>query len=84
MPPITRLSYKTRKRLSLLILVVGLPLYIVLALNIVDLFERPAIVVEFLVYLVLGVLWALPFRAIFRGVGVTEPDSDAEPRSKSP
>lgn len=35
------LRYKTRKWLALLILVVALPLYIVVALNLVTLFERP-------------------------------------------
>jgi peptidoglycan/LPS O-acetylase OafA/YrhL len=36
------LSYKTRRRLSLLVLVVGLPVYIGLAWYIVSLFERPS------------------------------------------
>ncbi|MCY4152598.1 MAG: DUF2842 domain-containing protein [Aestuariivita sp.] len=75
-----RLSYRTRKRLSLLILVIGLPFYIILAVNIVDLFDRPSIIIEFLVYLILGVLWALPFRAIFRGIGVADPDSNVGSR----
>lgn len=71
------LGYRTRKRLSLLILVVGLPLYIVAAVTVVGLFDRPPIWVEFLVYVGLGFLWALPFRAVFRGVG--QPDPDAAP-----
>ena len=70
------LSYKTRRRLSLLVLVLGLPLYIVLAVTVVDLFDRPSILVELVVYAVLGVLWALPLRALFLGVG--RPDPDAE------
>ena len=80
MPRMQRLSYRTRKRLSLLILVIGLPFYIILAVNIVDLFDRPSIIIEFLVYLILGVLWALPFRAIFRGIGVADPDSNVGSR----
>jgi peptidoglycan/LPS O-acetylase OafA/YrhL len=35
------LSYKTRRRLSLLVLVVGLPVYIGLAWYILSLFDRP-------------------------------------------
>ena len=70
------LSYKTRKRLSLLILLVGLPLYIAAAVFVVSLFERPSIFVELLVYIGLGVLWALPFRAVFRGVGKADPDGE--------
>ena len=63
------LPLKTRKRLSLLILVVGLPLYIAAALFVVSLFERPPWWLEFFVYVALGVIWALPFRFIFKGVG---------------
>lgn len=71
------LTYKTRRRLSLLILLVGLPLYIVVAVNVVGLFGRPPIWLELLVYLGLGLLWAVPFRAVFRGVGQADPDAPA-------
>ena len=67
------LSYKTRRRLSLLILVVGLPLYIVVAVNVVGLFDRPSIWLELLIYVGLGILWALPFKAVFKGVGQADP-----------
>jgi len=68
------LGHKTRKRLSLLILLVGLPLYIVAAVTIVTMLDRPPVWAEFLVYVGLGFVWALPFRAIFRGVGQPDPD----------
>jgi uncharacterized membrane protein len=70
------LSYKARRRLSLLILLVGLPLYIVVALNVIALFDRPSILIEVLVYVSLGVLWAFPFKYVFRGVGQADPDQD--------
>ena len=70
------LSYKARRRLSLLILLVGLPLYIVMAVNVIALFDRPSILVEVLVYVSLGVLWAFPFKYVFRGVGQADPDQD--------
>ena len=70
------LSYKSRRRLSLLILLVGLPLYIVVAVNVITLFDRPSILVEVLVYVSLGVLWAFPFKYVFRGVGQADPDQD--------
>lgn len=70
------LSYRTRRRLSLLILVVGLPLYIVVAVKVISLFERPSILVELAVYVGLGILWALPFRAVFKGIGQGDPDDD--------
>ena len=71
------LSYKTRRRLSLLLLVIGLPFYIVAALLLVNLFDRPPFVVELAIYLALGVIWALPFKAVFIGVGQPDPDAKA-------
>ena len=70
------LSYKARRRLSLLILLVGLPMYIVVAVNVIALFDRPSILVEVIVYVSLGVLWAFPFKYVFRGVGQADPDQD--------
>ena len=73
------LSYKARRRWSLVILLVGLPLYITAAWFVTSLFERPGILLELLIYVVLGVLWAIPFRAVFRGVGKPDPENkDAE------
>jgi hypothetical protein len=76
------LPYKTRRRLSLLILVVGLPLYIVVAVTIVGLFDRPPIWLELLVYIGLGIVWALPFKAVFRGIGQADPDDPNADRSE--
>jgi hypothetical protein len=70
------LSYKARRRWSLLILLVGLPLYIVVAVNVVDLFDRPPMWLELAIYIGLGILWALPFRAVFRGIGQADPESN--------
>ena len=72
------LSYKARRRWSLIILLIGLPLYIIVAVNVVDLIDRPSILVELLVYVGLGFLWALPFKFIFRGVGQPDPDKPEE------
>jgi hypothetical protein len=69
------LSYKARRRWSLVILLIGLPLYIVAAVNLIDLFDRPSIWVEFLVYVGLGVVWILPFKFVFLGVGQADPDA---------
>ncbi|SES31971.1 Protein of unknown function [Tranquillimonas rosea] len=72
------LSHKTKKRLSLLILIVGIPLYIVVATTIVGLFERPPILLELAIYVILGIVWALPLRRVFLGVGRADPDADDE------
>ena len=68
------LNYKARRRLSLLILLVGLPVYIISAVTILNWLERPSIWVELLVYTLLGVLWALPFKFIFKGIGQADPE----------
>ncbi len=72
------LSYKSRRRLSLLILVVGVPLYIVAAVSLVGLFDRPSIWVELMVYVGLGVIWAFPLKSVFKGVGQPDPDAPSD------
>lgn len=69
------LSHKQKKRWSLVILLVGLPVYIVLAVTIMSVLDRPPLWVELFVYVALGIAWALPFRAVFRGVGREDPDA---------
>ena len=69
------LRYKTRRRLSLLVLLLGLPAYIAVAWWIMSLFERPPVWLEFGIYIILGILWALPLKAVFKGVGQAEPDA---------
>ena len=68
------ISYKNRRRLSLLLLLVGLPMYIILAVNLVAMFERPSILVELVIYIGLGIIWAFPFKFIFKGIGQADPD----------
>lgn len=70
------LSYKARRRWSMVILLIGLPAYVVVAITVLNWLGRPPILVELLVFVVLGLLWALPFRFVFKGVG--KPDPDAE------
>jgi Protein of unknown function (DUF2842) len=73
------LAYKTRRRLALLILVVGLPVYVVTAVTLVGLLERPSFLVELAIYVGLGFVWMLPLRPIFLGIGQPDPDrSDRE------
>lgn len=70
------LSYRARRAWSLVILVVGVPLYIVVAVNVVNLLDRPSFWAELLVYVALGFLWALPFKAVFKGIGQADPAAD--------
>ncbi len=68
------LSYKARRRWSLVILLVGLPVYIVSVVTVLNLLGRPGFLVELCVYVGLGIIWALPFKAVFRGIGQEDPD----------
>lgn len=73
------LSWRSRRRLTLLILLVGLPLYIVTAVTVVGWFDRPPFWLELAVYVALGILWALPFKRVFRGVGKADPQAGGDP-----
>ena len=68
------INYRNKRRISLFLLLVGLPLYVILAINIIVFFERHSILFEFVIYLSLGVIWALPFKFIFKGVGQADPE----------
>ena len=70
------LSYKARRRWSLVILLVALPAYVVSAVTVMNWLDRPPFLVELLVYVALGILWALPFKFVFRGVGKADPDAE--------
>lgn len=66
----------TRKRLSILILVLGLPGYVAIAWMILgwlgDRYGRLPVLAELAVIVVLGIVWILPFRRIFTGIGKDE------------
>lgn len=68
------INYKNRRRISLVLLLVGLPVYVILAINILAFFERPSILLEVIIYLSLGIVWALPFKFIFKGIGQADPE----------
>jgi hypothetical protein len=69
------MSWRWRRRLALVVLLVGLPLYVVVAVSIVGLFDRPPVAVELLIYVALGIAWALPLRVVF--LSVARPDPEA-------
>lgn len=70
------MNLRTRKRLSLLLLLVWMPLYIVLAVSGMAWFQtrfgRLPFLLELLAYIVLGIVWVLPFRRVFLGVARSE------------
>ena len=73
------LSHKAKRRWSLFILIFGVPIYIVMAVTLIDLLRdmmgRPSILVELSVFVVLGVLWAFPLKAVFKGIGQADPNA---------
>ena len=76
------LSYKARRRWALFILIIALPAYIVAAVTIMsgfrDWFGAPPILLELGIYVALGVLWAIPLKKVFLGVGQADPDGPGE------
>ena len=70
------MNLKTRKRLSLLVLVLGLPAYVIVAVTLTNWMDatwgRQPIWIELLVYVVLGVIWIMPFKRLFTGIGRDE------------
>ena len=69
------LTYKTRRRLALLVLCVGLPAYIVVAVSLVAMIERPSLLIELAIYVGLGILWIVPLRPLFLGIGQPDPNA---------
>ena len=62
-------SHKLKRFFVLVVLLLWLPFYIILVLNLLALFERPNLIIELIVYVVTGVFWAWPFKALFKGIG---------------
>ena len=74
------MTYRRRKLLAILVLVLGLPGYIAVAWVAVSALDRPPFLLEVAVYVGLGVIWALPFRRLFLGLG--RPDPEARSRTE--
>ncbi|MEZ5887948.1 MAG: DUF2842 domain-containing protein [Paracoccaceae bacterium] len=72
------MSHRARKRLALLILLVGLPLYVILAVSLVNWLDRSfgrlPIWAEVPLYAILAFAWAFPLKPLFRGIGQAGPD----------
>lgn len=75
----SKLSHKARRRWSLVVLLVALPVYVVVAVSLLnwifpDPTQRPPIWAELGIYVGLGVLWAFPLKFVFMGIGQSDPD----------
>ena len=69
------LSYKGRRRMALLVLVVGLPIYILVASVLATTIAPDSVWVTLLLYVGLGIVWILPFKSLFKGIGQEDPDA---------
>ena len=72
------LSYKARRRWSLIILVIGLPVYAVLVVNLVAILPALPKTLEFIMYVILGIAWVFPLKFVFQGIGQADPDAEDE------
>ena len=76
------LSYKARKRWALFLLIIGIPVYIIVCVTLVDFlrvtFGRPVILLELFLFVALGVAWAFPLKSVFKGIGQADPDQPTD------
>ncbi|MGY9009391.1 MAG: DUF2842 domain-containing protein [Rhodobacterales bacterium] len=72
------MSYRLRRILSVFVLLIALPIYVVIVISVMALFERPPLIIELLIYLALGVVWAFPLKSVFMGVGQEDPDKNLD------
>ena len=72
------MSYRLRRILSVFVLLIALPIYVVIVISVIALFERPPLIIELLIYLALGVVWAFPLKSVFMGVGQEDPDKNLD------
>ena len=70
------LSYKARRRWSLIILVIGLPVYAMVAVSLVAKLPTLPKILEFIMYVALGIGWVFPLKFVFQGIGQADPDTD--------
>ena len=81
------LSWRARRRLAVLVLTLGLPAWIVAAVSLsgwMDArFGRLPVLAELPVYVTLGLVWIVPFRSVFRGIGKADTEAKA-PDAKAP
>lgn len=68
------LTHRQKRRWSLVILLVALPAWVVFVSTVMQGLSLPKWA-EALVYILSGLIWALPFKSVFQGVGQADPDS---------
>lgn len=69
------MRHRVKKRLSLLILLVVLPLYVIVSSSVMMRLDLPKWA-EILAYIVLGIIWVVPLKHVFLGVGQAPPEGE--------
>lgn len=69
------MRFKTRKRLALLVLFFGMPLYVIVAVNLVALVPPLPKLVELAMFIFLGVAWIFPLKPLFLGIAREDPEA---------
>lgn len=72
------MSYKTRRRWALAVLLVGLPAYILVASVLATWIKPDSFIVMLLLYIGLGVAWIMPLKSLFLGIGQADPRNDTK------
>ncbi len=78
-------SYTTRRRWSLILLLIWMPLYVILAIPFLAAINEWNIWLRVIIYIFAAFLWVLPFRFAFLGVGradESESEGASPPKSK--
>ncbi|WP_368187376.1 DUF2842 domain-containing protein [Aestuariibius sp. HNIBRBA575] len=69
------MTYKSRKKLALFILLIGMPAYVVFAVTVMNRIGSLPNWVEFPIYVMLGIGWIFPLKKVFMGIGQADPDA---------
>ncbi len=72
------MSYAARRRWALVVLLVGMPIYVVIVLNLMSSIQRLPFWAEVPSYIVLGTAWIFPLKRVFLGVGQPDPNAPAD------
>jgi len=76
------MSHKAKRRWAIIILVIGLPIYMilasVLATSMMSALGHRYILLELAIYIALGVIWVFPLKNVFMGVGQAGPEDPSD------
>lgn len=70
-----KLTHGRRKILAVLTVCIGLPVYVIIAVNLINRFDRLPTLLELALYVILGIGWIFPLRRVFMGIGKPDPDA---------